>query len=275
MGKNATIKRAFQLFCTKAHYYQNVSSASVNKKVKEDLHELLVNQNVGISYDAILDIDEVEATRIGRECMHQNATMTEKFELNKFYFKRSFNFTFAAGGEGYTTEQVSKLADSWDDKLNAFYSRLGEVLARPRHLFRLIAEENKLPGLFPVDVKKMKLGEETKKIVFSLFAFKYLTPSSSVPKILKEIYNVFFQAPVITTKYDNDKNQHVIYEVMEGHIEHYEFAKEYYILDKVHHASYVDIEAEAEREEAAQNTPSILIALRVGWVQNEYHMRYE
>ena len=84
--------------------------------------------------------------------------------------------------------------------------------------------------IFPIDVKKTKLDDDILTDVFKQFSFKYINKSSASQKILKEIYNTYFNKFIITTKYDKTRNTE--YEVNEDVYEYYEYAKTNYKLDK-------------------------------------------
>jgi hypothetical protein len=59
---------------------------------------------------------------------------------------------------------------------------------------------NELDTIFPVNVKKTKLNDTIKDLIFSEFRFKYIGKSSTNQKILKEIYNTYFQKMMIITE---------------------------------------------------------------------------
>lgn len=222
--KKAPLKRSFQLFCVKAHYKQTTDDFKINEKVEEELMKLLENQNVGMSYASIPEIDWWgHAHDIEEKCFAQEATMEDKYTLNKYYFKKSF----------LETADPDMLAQIWDDKFAFFFKRLGTVLTNENNLFNDIATFNKFNKLFPTDVKKAKLSDEIKARIFKEFSFKYITASSSTVKIIKEIYNTFFAKNVISTYYDNTDNQNVIYNVEPDVYEYFEFAKNNLILDSL------------------------------------------
>lgn len=97
-------------------------------------------------------------------------------------------------------------------------------------MFNKIATYNKLPTIFPEDIKKTKLSPEILEQIFKEFSFKYTTKASSPLKILKDIYNVYFAKQVVMTEYGDNNN--VSYNVNEVCKEYYVFAKQYMLLDK-------------------------------------------
>ena len=234
--KKAPLKRAFQLFCVKAHYKQKTDDYKINAVAEFELLTLLKEQNMGMTYASIEDIDKSQAEKIEEKCFAQQATMGDKYALNKYYFKKSF----------LDTATNSVLAEIWNEKYSFFFKRLGNILFDKSHIFNEIANFNKFSKLFPVDVKKAKLNDELKQRIFKEFSFKFITSCSSTPKIIKEIYNTYFSKHIITTDYEEDRN--VIYKVDEDVGNYYEFAKENLILDSQTYMTYKQIEMNDEQE---------------------------
>lgn len=234
--KKAPLKRSFQLFCVKAHYKQTTDDYKINEIVEKELVELLRNQNLGMSYSAIFDIDKSQAEYIEEKCFSQEATMLEKYALNKFYFQKSF----------LDTAEQDILAHIWDDKFSFFFKRLSVILLNKgdgvykENLFNEIAKFNNFTRLFPTDVKKVKLNDELKQRIFKEFSFKFITASSSTTKIIKEIYNTYFGKNIITSFYGEDR--HVGYNIDEDVYNYYEFAKENLILDSFTYMTYNNME---------------------------------
>ena len=231
--KKAPLKRAIQLFCTKAHYKQKTDDFHVNEQVAKEIKEALERQNAGMSYDTIRDIDRHEADNIEELCFAQQATMADKYALSKFYFKKSF----------VADADPCMLRDIWDDKYAFFFKRLASVLATENHLFRQIAAENKYPNVMPTaDVKKSKLSDELRERIFKEFSFRCVNMHSSTSKILKEIYNAYFGKNVIKTETDDAK--HAKYIVDERMDELVTFAKANLLLDTQTYFTYNDIAGE-------------------------------
>lgn len=231
--KKAPLKRAIQLFCTKAHYKQITDDFHVNEQVAKEIKEALERQNAGMSYDTIRDIDRYDADHIEELCFAQQATMADKYALSKFYFKKSF----------VADADPDMLRDIWDDKYAFFFKRLASVLATENHLFRQIAAENKYPNVMPTaDVKKSKLSDELRERIFKEFSFRCVNMHSSPTKILKEIYNAYFGKNVIKTETDGSRN--VKYTVDEHIDELVTFAKANLLLDTQTYFTYNDIAGE-------------------------------
>lgn len=225
--KKAPLKRAFQLFCVKAHYKQKTDAFKITEAVGQEIEDLIYKQQIGIRYDEIPDIDWGQAEMIESKCMAQQATMYDKYALNKYYLKKSFTAN--------CEEEI--FAEIWDEDYTFFFRRLGEILREPNNLFNLIATENKLKHLFPIEVKKTKLSKEVKDLIFKEFSFKYITSSSSSNKIIKEIYNTYFAKHIIKTEYyENSKD--MAYHVDIDASRYYNIAKENLILDSVTYMTY-------------------------------------
>jgi len=232
--KKAPLKRAIQLFCTKAHYKQTTDDFHVNEQVAKEIKEALERQNAGMSYDTIRDIDRYDADAIEELCFAQQATMADKYALSKFYFKKSF----------VADADPVMLRDIWDDKYAFFFKRVASVLANENHLFCQIAAENKYPNVMPCDVKKSKLSDELRERIFKEFSFRCVNMHSATSKILKEIYNAYFGKNVIKTEMDDAK--HAKYIVDERMDELVTFAKANLLLDTQTYFTYNDIAGDSD-----------------------------
>jgi hypothetical protein len=220
--KKAPIKKSVQLFCVKAHYKQESDETTIDAILKKEITDLLEKNDMGFSYATIPDIGSGDADYIQTLCFAQEATMLEKMQLQKYFFKREFS------ADGSFEHEMIETA--WDNKCTFFFRQLKYNLLTPTSVFNKIKEFNKLPCIFPADIKKTKLNSEIIEQIFKEFTFKFITKTSSPHKILKEIYNIYFTKHVVKTSYDKKKN--INYFVEEIWTEYYEFAKEYLILDQ-------------------------------------------
>ncbi len=117
-------------------------------------------------------------------------------------------------------------------------NQMQQILVHDDCIFNRISEFNKLPHLFPCDVKSTKLNQEIMNNIFKEFSFKFINKKSASTKIFKEIYNTFFGKEVIKTNIDENKNAH--YNVHNCFPLLYEFCKEYLILKKETKINYND-----------------------------------
>lgn len=238
--KKAPIKRSIQLFCVKAHYKQTSESYKLSDVVRAELDKIVREQFVCVTYNQIDDIDFSQAEVIEGKCFAQQATMMDKYMLNKYYFKKSF-----------LNENDEQLADIWDFDYSFFFRRLGQILSDENNLFNKIATENKLKSLFPVDIKKTKLSKDLKDDIFKQFSFKFITSSSATNKILKEIYNTYFGKHIVTVHYyDNSKDP--TYKMNEDVYQYYEYAKNNLILDSLTYMTYKQLHDATEIDECVE-----------------------
>lgn len=96
-------------------------------------------------------------------------------------------------------------------KIFVFFKRLKQLRNNPDNIFQKVKELNQLQTIFPVDVKKTKLDDSIKELIFNEFRFKYVNKSSTNQIIVKEVINTFFQRFIINTK--QNKSKHVTYEI--------------------------------------------------------------
>ena len=108
--KKAPIKRAIQFFCKKAHYKQQSDDYQLNIALEKEIDNLLKNQQLGFTYDKIEEITRKQAEAIEIKCFNQEATMYEKYMLNKYYFQLDFKHD----------SDVNTLAEIWDERYNFF-----------------------------------------------------------------------------------------------------------------------------------------------------------
>ena len=219
--KKAPLKRSFQYFCVKAHFKQEVEKLTVNEAVEKELKMILAKQQSGMSYHTIDDIDDNTAQDIQTNCVLQTATMIEKYQLNKYFFKKSFDDS---------QESNQMLPEIWDSNYLFFFKRLATVMKNPNHLFNKIALLNELPDLFPIDVKKTKLDKKIMDTIFKQFSFKFLNKMSGQNKIIKEIYNLYFGAFLISTTVENKNVSFNITDNVNLY-EYYNFAKKHLLLE--------------------------------------------
>lgn len=230
------LKKTFQFFCQKAHYKQETDDYKINELVEKELQDDLTKCDMTVYYNDIPELTELDVDKIQKKCIIQEASMLEKYQLNKYYFKNSF------------TEDVESntLAEIWDDKYQMTIRRIGTTLIEEQNVFNAIARHNNLTQLFPTDILKTKLTDELIDDIFKEFSFKFVSKKSSSQKIVKEIYNMYFGKHLIRTEYTSDSNNVATYVVDENVYKYYEFVKKFLIID---HSNYMTYEQKSGNKE--------------------------
>ena len=204
--KYSPLKKTLTLFFNKAHYKQSTSSEVLSNTISKYIDELLSECCVGFSYANIDDIDARYAELITNKIMIQTAEMMEKIMLRKYFFELEFTKDAA---DLYDHDSEISLDRIWDDKYLFFFDRLKYIKTNPDNLFSRISAFNKFKNLFPTEkeFKSVKLSDDLIAEIFREFTFKFITPTSSKTKILKDVYNTFFAKNIITTTYkEKDTN---------------------------------------------------------------------
>ena len=230
--KKAPIKRSFQLFCVKAHYKQIADEHKISEQIQKQITELLLEHQLGMDYDSIEDIQQIESERLQQLCIAQEATMFDKMVLQKFFYKKRFI------DEGKNDEIIET---AWNENYLFFFEQLKSVFLKSDNVFNKIMKFNNMDTIFPINIKKTKINTEIIDQIFTEFSFKFITKTSTTCKILKEIYNIYFGKRIVKTVYDNENNQNIIYSVDENANLFYEFGKNYLILDNAINITYSNI----------------------------------
>jgi hypothetical protein len=211
--KESPIRDTIKLFCEKAHYKQKTNSQLISDELHKYIKDLLDNSSSSFSYNTIEDINEMDAEWIQNKMMCQTATMREKFQLKKYFFKLGFKKD--AWDIQKNDRYTINLQQIWDENYIFFFERMKKLIENNNNLFNKITKLSKkitktdffqfIPN---EDIFKIKLNKEFLDEIFSNFHFKYLTKSSSTSKILQEIYNLFFGRCIIKS---NCINKNTIY----------------------------------------------------------------
>jgi hypothetical protein len=232
--KKAPLKRSFQLFCVKAHYKQITDKNTICDKIQNEIKQLLEKQNAGYSFDSIEDICCGYAEIIQQHCFAQEATMYQKIQLRKFFYIKDFTNDGYAIPHWHTSETI--IENGWNENYAFFFKQIQSVFLNNNNIFNKIASFNKCEFFTFNDVKKIKLNNELLDQIFCEFKFRSLTRSSSVPQILKSIYNTFFGKTIIKTEYKKEevkKKNHILYSVDENMQLFYDFCENHLLLDSV------------------------------------------
>jgi hypothetical protein len=212
--KKAPIKPALKLFFTKANYKQTTEIDKITTSIAKEIKQMFEEHALSITYNNIPDIDKATVEVIQQKCFTQDATMIEKYAMNKYFFTRSFKEDACP----------QTLAEIWDGDYLFFFKQIADILKNDDNVFTQISKLNKQSQLFPVDIKKTKLNKEIINTIFKVFAFKFISKTSCPLKIIKEIYNTYFKTSIIKTVIVNKNANYTIEsELFNGY---YEFARE-------------------------------------------------
>lgn len=207
--KKSPLKKTFQLFCVKANYKQITDKEKINKQLQDEIIEMLQKHANGFSYENIEDIDFSYEEIIQQKLFAGEATMREKFMLQKYHFKNKFTeeTSFVRFDEFGDYGDVNCLESAWNSQYLFFFDQIRTHLSKGQNsVFEKIKNHNGLESIFLFDIKKIKLSDDIKSQIFNEFKFKYINHSSSNLKIMHEIYNTFFGVKIISTGYDNNRN---------------------------------------------------------------------
>jgi len=184
-------RQSFLKFCIQARYKTRTDRKTLDKDLDEEINDKLRNNNFAIHYHEVTDIDRKEADIISNKCFEQRATMHEKLSLKKFFFNEQFLHL-----------DDDWIAMAWNENLFFFLTRVAKMMVNENHLFRRLADLNSF-DLFPKDITKMVLTPGILDAIFTEFTFKNLTRASSSKKIIKEIYNTYFNKTVVMSEYNS------------------------------------------------------------------------
>lgn len=192
--KMSPIKKTFQLFCNKANYRNNIDTSQMTKQLQTETIEMVQKYEIASRYSGIEDITWEEEERIKQSIFSDDATMYEKFCLQKYHFKHQF-----------VEAPNDELEQAWNSQYLFFLNKLKQVLIKGDDgIFMKIRKELNVKDLIDIP-KKVVLSTELINQIFKEFTFKYLKPSSSHMLILKEIYNTYFGVTVIKSHTDNEE----------------------------------------------------------------------
>lgn len=203
--KKSPLKKTFQLFCVKAHYKQITDKEKITEQLQKEISQMLSVYGNGFNYLNIPDIDFSYEEIIQQRLFAGEATMIEKFMLQKYHFQKKFtdDAKFSTFSEfGNEDDNFCCLEYAWNNQYLFFFNQMRRYLEQGKiSVFNKIKELNSLESIFTFDPKKLKLNDDIKAKIFSEFKFKYLNQSSSNLKIIHEIYNTFFGVKIIKTNY--------------------------------------------------------------------------
>jgi len=215
--KKSPLKKTLQLFCRKAKYNQEMDTAKISELLTKEIRDMAEQYSNCYSYSGIKDITGIKAEDLQLKLQIGEATMNEKFELQKYFYKIGFKLeaneqTFSPDEE-FPDHIENVMEHAWDNRFLFFFSQTNRILdQKEESVFYKIKEHNKWSAIFPTNAelkKRLSLTPEILELIFKDFKFKYLSVQSMPIKIIHDIYNVFFGWQTIHIAYDN--NKHPIY----------------------------------------------------------------
>jgi hypothetical protein len=224
----APIRKTLQLFFNKAHYSQHTSKAKISDSIAKEIDEMIEKYGNEVGFKTIKDISCYYAEEIQQRMFCNQATMNEKFMLQKYFFTN--NFTDEARSVPYLDDTA--IGYAWEMKYSYYIKQCARIIDDPTNIFQQIKAFNKWNTIFPTDVAKTKLNPVLIQQIFKEFEFRTVNPKSSTAKIIESIYNAYFGVRVINTTY---KGTHVTYEVCnQDDLEFvYDFFAEYRRFSKI------------------------------------------
>lgn len=228
--KKSPMKKTFQLFASKAHYYQHTEKKHlISDSITKEFDELSEKYNYGFDYNSIELIDFSYAEVIQQKCLSLEATMWEKVALQKYFFNLKFKESAAAAVAIYEDSEIKILETSWNEKMSFFFDKLLIVIRNPNHLFNKLKEENGWETFFPEgNIHRIILSPDNKKVILDNFHFRRPVTEMKTSHLIKSAYNVFFNKFIIETSYDNTTSNHITFTCnFEWYNLFYTFAKEF------------------------------------------------
>lgn len=195
--KKSPQRNTLKLFFRKAFYKQIVDKELVNDSIRRNIENLLYKYKIEMPFAGVQNIEAKVAEEIEQKVICCLATMREKYELQKYHFKGTFN----------ENTDILKIECAWNEQYISLFDKMRTVIRKEKtSIFHKIKEFNKHDDIFPYEFKKIKLNEEIKDQIFREFEFKFLNRKSGQNHLLKEIYNTFFETRIVNTIKDNSKN---------------------------------------------------------------------
>ena len=203
---SAPIRKTFGLFCERAGYKQIASDADMYEHQIEKVKQLLDDHSCYYDFSSIPDIGFNQAEEYQMKIFTSTATQLEKITLAKYLFTNKFRKDMRSSPE---------VAAAW----NSQRIKMTDGVYAGRGIFDEIAEHNNISGL-PEDLTKIKLSPELLDKIFTKFSFRSLTRTSSVSKIMFNIYNDHF-GPIYKSVEVSKGNR--VYALDDGAQEYYKF----------------------------------------------------
>ena len=250
--QKAPVKESFQLFCKKAHFKMQNDEAAMESDVKDDIDKVLKNASIGFSYHSVEDIDAETARYLNTLVLTQEASMMDKIQLQKYFFRKQFNHEATQVNIRLEEGEKNMIQHCWEERDLFLFKRFKTILMDPKNIFNKIREFNNLGDtIFLEDIKQLKLNPEIVEDIFKQFKFKYLTPKSTAIVILKAVYNTYFSQDIIVSRKPASKSHTYVqsFANFDEISQKFAFAKAYMTLEEKDACLFAD-DSDVDEEES-------------------------
>ena len=209
------LKETFQLFCSKAQYTILSDTSLLEKTVRKEIDGFLTKACVGYAYTEVDDIDDNEAQILNQKFMNQAATMLEKIQLQKYFFKKQFKPQAELATIVLKEGEIKGMVQyCWEEREMFLFKRFKEIFVdKDKNIFARLMRLNKKDNVFMPNLKDIQVSDDILADIFLTIKFKYLTESKSATiKVLKEAYNTYFKHELFVTKQQSSKSHNHIHE---------------------------------------------------------------
>jgi hypothetical protein len=248
--KKSPIRKTLQLFFVKARYSQHTNKEKIQAIIGNQITEMLDKYGAAVGYKSVPDIDWSYREIINQRLFTGEATMIEKFCLQKYDFKHRFveeaqYVDWRPMEEEWEGEPINALEFAWGENYNYYFQQVKRVLDNPSSVFVKMKELNAWSSIFPPDLRKAKVSEEIKTQIFKEFKFKYVNPQSKIPKMLEQVYNSYFMRQIVKAEYQQDTKHTLYYINKSGEIKYYyDFVEQYRFIAETTESEYEEPETE-------------------------------
>lgn len=242
--KKSPIRKTLQLFFVKARYSQHTNKEKIQAIIGNQITEMLDKYGASVGYKNVVDIDFSYAEHIKQRIFAGEATMIEKFCLQKFYFKNQFveeahTVDYTPVEEDWEGDPTNALEYAWNDNYNYYFQQVKRVLDNPNSVFVRLKELNGWASVFPPDIRKAKISDEIKTQIFKEFKFKYVNPQSKIPKMLEQVYNSYFMRQIVKAEHHQETKHTTYYVNRGGELKYfYDFVEQYRFIAETTESEY-------------------------------------
>jgi len=247
--KKSPIRKTVELFFSKANYTQHTTDLKLPEETLREINDM-IDKQVCVSYRLVDDIDFGYADIIQQRIFASEATMTEKFMLQKYFFKKQF----VANNE--TFRGLDAMEYAWNFNNAYFIKQCKRLISNPDNIFDKIRILNNEETIFPTDIKSIVLNDAIIQQIFNEYEFKYVHSKSGKAKIIENMFNAYFGKKIVKFIYPT-KDRTPTYD-----IPHYEEFVFFYDFTKNYSTDFV-VEEEEEGEEQEEEIPKEVCKIKI------------